>query len=1571
MSLFARVLSAFVLLFSLLVFSSSPVSAQQQNEIVLSVDFDGTAGFSASDPLDDGAGAHTPGDDLNANNSVVRTNDNIGYRVDWNVNEVDGSVTTLTMVLPEGVTWIADPTTLTGVPAGCSGGSITGQNGRELICITDSEDEGSNGVIFPLARVGSLFDGTPLTVNASIGTGESAPVVSNDVSTIVSAKPGADWSKGNAVRDPDSGDLLYMEPSKVWHDIDDAGTLGQVILYNLILKPAGASKGSEPMVDTVDIVMFDHAFDFPPSVKLATGLVPGGRSECGWYDGIGGLPAPGSQAGTWTCVQDPSTAANGYLTTQITISGHDSAAFPTFENGNPNGNIMLAGQIALFIPQADLDAKSPATIGNSLSGSADPVVTPSTDTELIDIQGTSGAVPEASVENNYSEDVIPTPSGGAGPGRSEDFYIKYTNGPYRELFGESVSGREFRGVDLRLTSQGGSGICVFDGLACPDGTGLPEANGWNGLAQVSRGEVKSLTVMSHTFTSNTPENDSFRDYFHGCVHIDTTHQELIPLPDPFVVQEVTPHSTPTWTRYWNSTDNNTISTSTGSPSSPLVHVIQGGQNNYRYIRSLGSVMDVTTHDPIDYAVEFGAGVVQPGVSVPADGVTCNDADVDPVRGWVDSADVAGLAAFDPNGDGRYEDITHVRVRSLEEHPWSGAFLESILDGRNFSTGVSHQLNLQVRVKDDPAVQVAEQELFAYISHATGMWDDALGEPADAWLNRAFTDDGVDSFDTTDNEFSWDPTAARYSGGADPYARTSHADKVTIVEPRLSIGKSNLDGPSDVNGNGDIIEFEIKTGVLGASIDSIADVAFTDPLTAQYEFVGFTQLPATAGAGCAYDGTQIECTFGTQPGGWSDVVRYQVRLRDAGPNATIANTATMTGNDVNTGEPKDPASSKVNTYTPAPFLEAGIVKFVNPHLGGCFEHPSGTVPADWADDCSVVMQTGGVLFALDNTNEGVIDLTDYRVIDVLPYAGDGSEPASATLIGDGRDPVSDGSLEFVDVIEPGSTVLLSLDPPASISRDPDISETMNTWCDGLTGVVVFGSGSCPAAEADVTAVYLNMGTLAAGETRTAELQLATVDASCGDIYTNTFGARTPDILLPIRSNDVSVVVGYCESEIDIEKATNGVDADEPTGPGMFEDDVVTWTYVVTNTSDTAIVDALVGDSDPAVTPDCDIDGDGTFDGTDLIPFMLPGDQITCQATGIAVVGQYMNDSSVAGVPLVPDFETCGCTADPASWPTDPTAFVNPADPVTGEPVLPEVLEDFDPSHYFAVVDINPAVDIEKATNGEDADDTDGPVVSAGGLVTWTYVVTNTGDAPLMPATVSDDPAQMIVCDASLVDAGGDNIIDVLLPGESVSCTATGEATSGVYENNATVSGPAALPGVGVDCVCDPTDPSSWPTNPAEFVTYVGVDGEPVVVSDSDLSHYHTPVGAIEGVLFFDADGDGVQGPGEEPIGGATIVVTGPDGETYEITTGPDGSYSLDGLPPGEYNLLITLPDGSEFTQVVTVPANGVAEVETPIPPGSQLAATGTSFTSVLLWVAFMTVIAGGVLLLIKKRKATQT
>ena len=97
-----------------------------------------------------------------------------------------------------------------------------------------------------------------------------------------------------------------------------------------------------------------------------------------------------------------------------------------------------------------------------------------------------------------------------------------------------------------------------------------------------------------------------------------------------------------------------------------------------------------------------------------------------------------------------------------------------------------------------------------------------------------------------------------------------------------------------------------------------------------------------------------------------------------------------------------------------------------------------------------------------------------------------------------------------------------------------------------------------------------------------------------------------------------------------------------------------------------------------------------------------------------------------------------------------------------------------SYISICYDVNPGVDIEKATVGEDADDITGPEIAIGDVVTWTYIVTNTGDVPL-DFNVSDDQGVSVVCPVTTVGVD-----------ESVTCAAVGVAAEGQYANLGTVS-----------------------------------------------------------------------------------------------------------------------------------------------------------------------------------------
>jgi len=234
---------------------------------------------------------------------------------------------------------------------------------------------------------------------------------------------------------------------------------------------------------------------------------------------------------------------------------------------------------------------------------------------------------------------------------------------------------------------------------------------------------------------------------------------------------------------------------------------------------------------------------------------------------------------------------------------------------------------------------------------------------------------------------------------------------------------------------------------------------------------------------------------------------------------------------------------------------------------------------------------------------------------------------------------------------------------------------------------------------------------------------------------------------VNASDPSHYFGG-QGAIEIEKSTNGLDADSEPGPAILAGAPVEWRYRVRNIGNTPVRDLAVSD-DRGVTPaavdiapadgfnDGDTDLDGLLDTSEIWEFI---------ASGTALAGQYANVGSVTGL-----------------------------DALTSLP-----LSDEDPSHYFGAV---PAIAIEKLTNGEDADSEPGPAIILDGTVTWRYVVTNTGNVPLDSITVVDSDTSVHPL-LIFGDLDSDQKLDL---DETWIFEASAAARAGQYANIGTASG----------------------------------------------------------------------------------------------------------------------------------------------------------------------------------------
>ncbi|HUP47282.1 MAG TPA: hypothetical protein VNA04_00685, partial [Thermoanaerobaculia bacterium] len=181
---------------------------------------------------------------------------------------------------------------------------------------------------------------------------------------------------------------------------------------------------------------------------------------------------------------------------------------------------------------------------------------------------------------------------------------------------------------------------------------------------------------------------------------------------------------------------------------------------------------------------------------------------------------------------------------------------------------------------------------------------------------------------------------------------------------------------------------------------------------------------------------------------------------------------------------------------------------------------------------------------------------------------------------------------------------------------------------------------------------------------------------------------------------------------------------------------------------------------------------------------------------------------------------------------------------------------------------PAVTIEKATNGEDADSPPGPIVAVGSSITWTYVVTNSGGRDLTDVAVTDDQGVTVTCPGTTLAAG-----------TSMTCTASGTAVAGQYANIGTVDANEAGGGPVTD-----SDPSHYFGQDTVAVTLVkstngddaNVPPGPVVPVGStvDWTYEVTNVStdSLTNVAVTDDQGVIVSCPGTTLAPGASMTCT---------------------------------------------------------------------------------------------------
>jgi hypothetical protein len=359
---------------------ASPIAAQAADvtfDFVMSAS--GTASFDAD---------NNPGNDQNATNNIIRTQDFITYQWKYAINNGAANNVVLKATVPANA--------VITIPAVCNptGSSLTVNpaNGEQSInCAIETVPSGSSGAIdlkvriLGQERVTNQFVGQGDTTQATgslTGDAISNPVTPKTLAPLtISARPKADLLK----------DRAYVEGAALGQD---GVTQGLVVRYPITIAITGGGKGSEALVGNIsftDELMFrggPNAGQLIPGAQLYTWrpgygganvITPGTTSGCNLMGGdawsyYGGLPNgkinssrypqygtpewSTGDSGNWSCSQ---SAPGQPITLSITGADTTGNHVPTrdYYGGNvlpTDRTYLVAGTIHLWVPVSAVTA---------------------------------------------------------------------------------------------------------------------------------------------------------------------------------------------------------------------------------------------------------------------------------------------------------------------------------------------------------------------------------------------------------------------------------------------------------------------------------------------------------------------------------------------------------------------------------------------------------------------------------------------------------------------------------------------------------------------------------------------------------------------------------------------------------------------------------------------------------------------------------------------------------------------------------------------------------------------------------------------------------------------------------------------------------------------------------------------------------------------------------------------------------------------------------------------------------------------------------------------------------------
>jgi uncharacterized repeat protein (TIGR01451 family) len=348
-----------------------------------------------------GAGATVTGTgcDYSANDGFVRTNDQIKYSIDYNINGGNDTNVTIASTVPAGFMWA-------NLPGFCTGaGSALSANKRSITCNVGAKTSGTAESLQFFLTVAGASNAATIAPTVTITGASGGTATAMAPVTTVTAAPRVSGLMGFATRTINSG-TFSLGPASYNPALN--GFSGRVGFALLVDNTDGKARlGHEGLSApfSVDITISGSI----PNARLFT-LAEGGGSNCGPAQmgniSAGNLPSD-SVVNAGTCAL--TMPSPGVI--RVTFTGTDSTAWNAPTNMPSVGAIpaanVLIGQYAVnfFIPFADVD-NADGILGNG-AGTANYSMTLSNGTPALNLTGSSltGVPNPASIDKTLDNTV--------------------------------------------------------------------------------------------------------------------------------------------------------------------------------------------------------------------------------------------------------------------------------------------------------------------------------------------------------------------------------------------------------------------------------------------------------------------------------------------------------------------------------------------------------------------------------------------------------------------------------------------------------------------------------------------------------------------------------------------------------------------------------------------------------------------------------------------------------------------------------------------------------------------------------------------------------------------------------------------------------------------------------------------------------------------------------------------------------------------------------------------------------------------------------------------------------------